>query len=126
MYVFLDLLYKSITIFIDDFNIQSSKMLYHDYIHINFQWCRKAWIAFNHNKIFLAVQKRVLFGYLLLKKNRKSDPKKIKVIVELILSLSIRKVQQTLDHIRWYYEIYNYASTSILIIKLQQKDVKFE
>lgn len=47
---------------------------------------------------------------------RKFDLEKVKVIVELNPPSTIKEVQRTFKHIRWYREvIYNYAITSMSI-----------
>lgn len=70
--------------FIDDFSIQSLKTIHHDYIKTSLQRCKKAKIALNYYKILLAIKREVLLGYIVLKKGRKSNPKKVNVMVESI------------------------------------------
>lgn len=61
------------------------------------------------------------------KKDRESNPQKIKVFVELKPPSMVKEVQRTLRHIEWYWKvIQDYAILSMFITRLIQKDVKFE
>lgn len=53
---------------------------------------KKARITLIYDKIFLAVKKRVVLGYVVLEKGRKSDSKKVKAIVKLNHPLIIKEV----------------------------------
>ena len=70
MYIFTDLLFKSMTVFMDDFNTQSNTNQ-----HVE---CVRE--ALNPDKTFLDIQRRVLLDYVVSEKGREPDPDKIAVI----------------------------------------------
>ena len=126
-HAFSDLLHTSMTVFIDDFSTQSSRVSHLACVRESFERCRKARIALNPDKIFLAVQRGVLLGYVVSKDGREPDPEKVRVITELPPPTDVKGIQRTLGHVGWYRElILDYATISLPISRLQQKAVKFE
>lgn len=125
-YTFFDLLYKSMMVFIDDFSTQSSKINHLECVRASLQWCQRTKVVLNLDKIFLAVQKGVLLGYVVSKNGREPDPKKIKVIVELKPPSIVKEVQRILGYIGWYWEVIkDYAILSMPITRVIQKEIKF-
>jgi len=64
MYIFTDLLFKSMIVFVDDFSTQSNVS---DYLHCvkeTLVRCRKMRLALNPDKTLLGVNKEVLLGYV--------------------------------------------------------------
>ena len=57
MYIFTDLLFKSMTEFVDDFSTQSSASLYLECVRESWIRCRRMQLALNLDKTFLGVQK---------------------------------------------------------------------
>lgn len=126
-HAFSDLLHTSMTVFIDDFSTQSSRDEHLACVKESFERCRRTGIALNPDKIFLAVQRGVLLGYVVSKHGREPDPEKVKVIADLSPPTDVKGVQRTLGHIGWYREVIpDYATISLPINRLQQKAVKFE
>ena len=83
MYIFTDLLYKLMTIFIDDFSTQFSVSSHLECIRKTLVRCKKMQLALNPDKTLLGVHKRILLGYVVSEKGREPDPDKIAVIGEL-------------------------------------------
>ena len=83
MYIFTDLLFKSMTVFVDDFSSQSNV---NDHLHCvreTLVRCRKMRLALNPDKTFLGINRGVLLGYVVSEKEREPDPEKIVAISEL-------------------------------------------
>ena len=59
MYIFTDLLYKSMIVFVNDFSIQSSSSQHLGCMREALIRCRKMQLAFNTDKTFLGVQNKV-------------------------------------------------------------------
>ena len=124
---FSELLHNSMTVFIDDFSTQSSEAEHLECVRRSFACCRRAGIALNPSKIFLAVKRGVLLGHVVTAAGREPDPTKVEVIVNLQPPTNVKGVQRALGHIGWYREaIHDYATKAIPITKLLQKAVKFE
>ena len=68
MYIFTDLLFKSVTVFVDDFSTQSSASSHLECVREALFRCRKMQLALNPDKTFLVVHKGVLLGYVVSKK----------------------------------------------------------
>ena len=127
MYIFTDLLYKFMTIFIDDFNTQSNTSQHIGCVREALIRCRKMQLALNPDKTFLDVHKGVLLGYVVSKNGREPDPDKITVITELPTPTNVKGIAKLLRHVGWYRElILNLSKIAVLIIPLLKKVVKFE
>ena len=83
MYIFTDLLYKFITVFIDDFSIQSNANQHIGCIREILIRSRKMQLALNPDKTFMGVHKGVLLGYMVNENGREPYPDKIMVIDKL-------------------------------------------
>ncbi len=126
-YAFSDLLHKSMTVFIDDFSTQSNAETHLECVQEAFNRCRKAGIALNPEKLFLAVVKGILLGYVVSKDGREPDPEKVAVIKNLAPPINVKGVERMLGHIGWYRELIpDYATRTVPITRLQRKLVKFE
>lgn len=79
-------------IFIDHFSIHSFRIIYHKSIKASLQSCKKVMIALNPDKIFLVIRRKVLLGYIVSRKGREPNSKKVKVIVELLLLSTIKEI----------------------------------
>ena len=80
---FSELLHDSMTVFIDDFSTQSSEAEHLECVRKSFACCRRAGIALNPSRIFLAVKRGVLLGHVVTAAGREPDPTKVEVIVNL-------------------------------------------
>ena len=80
MYIFTDLLFKYMTVFVDDFSTQSSASTHLEYVREALIRCRKMQLAWNLDKTFLGVQRGVLLVYVVSEKGREPDLIKIAVI----------------------------------------------
>ena len=69
MYIFTDLLFKSITVYIDDLSTQSSTRECVREALIRYRQMR---LALNPDKTFLGVQRRVLLGYVVSEKRKRT------------------------------------------------------
>ena len=80
MYIFINLLLKFMTIFVDDFSTQSSAREHLRCVREALIRCRKMQLALNPDKTFLGVQRGVLLGYVVSEKRREPDLNKIALI----------------------------------------------
>ena len=125
-YIFADLLYKSMAVFIDDFCVHGSKEGHFEDLRAYFELCRQYHVSLNLEKTILFVLRGILLGHLVLEEDRLPDPDKVKVIAELPPPMNVPKVRSALGHIGWYREaIENYANTAIPLTNLTKKDVPF-
>ena len=84
-------------------------------------------MALNPEKTYLAVSRGVLLGYVVSKEGREPEPEKVKVITNLKPPTNVKKVQSVLGHVGWYRELIpDYATITLPITKLQQKNSKFD
>ena len=97
MYIFSDLLYKSMTVYIDDFNTQSSVGDHLECVREALKRCRKVRLALNPEKTYLAVQRGILLVYVVSEKGREPDPKKITVINELSAPTNAKDIDKLLS-----------------------------
>ncbi|OAE35250.1 hypothetical protein AXG93_1162s1260 [Marchantia polymorpha subsp. ruderalis] len=101
MYIFTDLLYKSMTVFVDDFSTQSSAGEHLQCVREALIRCRRMQLALNPEKTFLGVQRGVLLGYVVSEKGREPDPDKIAVIEGLATPTNAKGVAKLLGHVGW-------------------------
>ena len=127
MYIFTDLLYKSMTVFIDDFSTQSNSSQHLGCVREALVRCRQMQLVLNPDKTFLGVQKNVLLGYVVSEKGREPDSKKIAVINELAIPTNAKGIAKLLGHVGWYRELIpDYAKIVVPITQLLKKVCKFE
>ena len=127
MYIFSDLLYKSMTVYIDNFSTQSSVGDHLECVRKALKQCRKVRLALNPDKTYLAVQRGVLLGYVVSEKGMEPDLEKIVVIDGLAAPTNAKGIAKLLGHTGWYRELIpGYAKIALPITKLLRKDVKFE
>ena len=125
--IFSDLLYKSMTVFIDDFSIQSSAILHLEYVGKALVRCRKMRLALNPDKTFLGVYKDILFYYVVSENERELDSNKIAVIDELLTPANAKGIAKLLRHVGWYRELIpNFSKIAVSITQLLIKNYKFE
>jgi hypothetical protein len=126
-YAFSDLLHKSMTVFIDDFSTQTSGDEHLAAVRESFKRCRQVGISLNPEKLYLAVIRGVLLGYIVSAKGKEPDPEKVDVIVNLKPPTDIKSMQRTLGHMGWYRDlIQDYASISAPLTNLIKKASKYE
>jgi hypothetical protein len=82
-YAFSKLLHKSMDVFIDDFNTQTSREEHLEMLKTCFQRCREVGISLNPKKVYLAMVRGILLGYVVSKKGKEPNPDKVEVIVNL-------------------------------------------
>ena len=85
MYIFTDLLFKSMTVFIDDFSTQCSISHHLKCLREALIRYRNMQLALNPDKTLLGIQRGVLLGYVVSEKRREPDLDKIAVIDGLLL-----------------------------------------
>lgn len=126
MSIFSDLLYKSMTAFIDDFSTQSECEPHLACVRESFERCRRSRMALNPDKTYMALLRGILLGYMVSKHGREPEPAKIKTIQELTPPTTVKEVQRVLGHTGWYRElIENYATIAAPITCLQRKNTRF-
>jgi hypothetical protein len=101
-YVFSELLRKSMAVFINDFSTQTSREEHLEMLRACFQRCREVGISLNPEKVYLAVVRGILLGYVVSKKGKEPNPDKVEVIVNLQPPTTVKQIQKVLGHIRWY------------------------
>ena len=80
MYIFTDLLLKSITVFVDDFSTQYSASTHSKCVRADLIRRKKLQLALNPDKTLLGVQREVLLEYVANEKGLEPDSNKIAVI----------------------------------------------
>ena len=125
MYIFSDLLFKSMTIYID-FSTQSSTKEHLHCVKEALVRCRQMRLALNPDKTFLGVQREVLLGYVVSEKGREPHPDKIAVIDGLATPKNAKGISKLLGHVGWYRElIADFAKIAIPITQLLKKAIRF-
>ena len=105
MYIFTDLLFMSMMVYIYGFSTQSSTSEHLQCVREALFRCRQMRLAFNPNKTFSRVQKGVLLGYVVRKK-KNPDPNKIIVNIDgLATSKNATGIAKLLGHVGWYREL---------------------
>ena len=126
MYIFSDLLFKSMTVYIDDFSTQSSAKEHVHCVREALVRCRQMRLALNPDKTFLGVKKGVLLGYVVSENGREPDPDKVAVIDELETPKNAKGISKLLGHVGWYRELIpDFAKIAVPITHLLKKDVRF-
>lgn len=97
-YAFLDLLHKSMMIFIDDFSVQSKAIDHLSWIKEVLTRCYQIGIAINPEKFYLAVRWGALLGHIIPQAKKESDLEKVEVIVELHPPKDLSGVRKVLRH----------------------------
>ena len=80
MSIFSDLLYKSMTAFINDFSTQFDFNPHLGCVRESFERCRKSGMPLNPDKTYLALLMSILLGYMVSRKGREPEPDKVKTI----------------------------------------------
>ena len=123
---FTELLFKSMTVYIDDFNTQSTSKDHVESVRLALVRCRKMRLALNPDKTFLGVQRCMLLGYVVSEKGRDSDPDKIAVINGLATPTNAKGIAKLLGHVGWYRELIpDFAKIAVPNTQLLKKDCKF-
>ena len=99
IYIFIDLLFKSMTVFVDDFSTQYSVSSHLEYVREAFIRCRKMQLALNLDKTFLNVQNAVLLGYVVSEKGREPDFDEITMIDRLPTPTNAKEIAKLLGHV---------------------------
>jgi len=89
-------------VFIDDFSTQTTQEEHLKMLRACFQRCREVGISLNPKKVYLAVVRGILLGYVVSKKGKEPDPDKVEVIVNLQPPTMVKQIQKVLGHIGWY------------------------
>lgn len=125
-FIFSDLLHKSMSVFIDDFSVQTSKISHLTAVKECFLRCQKNGLSLNPTKLYLAVERGVLLGYVVSKAGKEPDPEKVEVITNLQPPTSVKGIQRALGHFGWYRDVMeDYATSALPLTKLLRKDTPF-
>ena len=124
MYIFTNLLFTSMIIFIVDFNTQSNRDDHLKCVRLAFVRCRTIRLALSPDKTFLGVQRGVLLGYVVNEKGREPDPDKIAMIDGLATPTNAKGIAKLLGHVGWYQELIpDFAKITVPITQLLKKIV---
>ena len=99
MYIFNDLLFKFMTVFVDDFSTQSDVSNHLHCVREALVRCRKMRLALNPDKTFLGVNREVLLGYVVSEKGREPDPENVVAISELETPTNSKGISKLLGHV---------------------------
>ena len=99
MYIFNDLLFKSMTVFVDDFSTQSDVSNHLHCVREALMSCKKMRLALSPDKTFLGVHKGVLLGYVVSEKGWELDPEKVVAISELETPTNFKGISKLLVHV---------------------------
>jgi hypothetical protein len=126
-YAFSKLLHKSMVVFIDDFSTQTSQEKHLEMLRACFQRCKEVGISLNLDKVYLAVVRSILLGYVVFKKGKEPNLDKVKVIVNLQPPTMVKQIRKVLSHIGWYQElIENYSTCAAPLTNFTKKAIKFQ
>ena len=126
MYIFTDLFFKSMTVYIDDFSTQSSTSEYLQCVREALVRCRQMQLPLNPVKKNLGVQRGVLLGYVVSGNGREHDPDKVAVIDGLATPKNAKGIVKLLEHVSWYIELISgFANIAVPITQLLKKDISF-
>jgi hypothetical protein len=81
-YVFFEFFRKSMVLFIDDFNTQTSQEEHLEMLRACFQRCREVGISLNP-EVYLAVVQGILLGYVVSKKGKEPKLDKVEIVINL-------------------------------------------
>lgn len=112
--IFFDLLHKSMSVFIDDFSTQATKALHVVMYCEYFIQCRQCASTLNPSKLYMAILKNVLLGYVESESSKPSDPDKIEVILNLQPPITIKVIHRVLSHFKWHRNIIEDNATSTM------------
>ena len=87
MFIFSDLLYKLITVFVDDFSTKSDEGSHLECVRKSLTRCRTAKLSLNLEKTYMTVWRGVLLGYVVNEKGKPSDPDKIVYVYYLYATI---------------------------------------
>ena len=96
IYIFTDLLFKSMTNYIDDISTQSSTSEHLQCVKEALVRCRQMRLALNLDKTFLGVQRGVLLGYVVSENGREPDSKRIAIINGLATPKNAKRIAKVL------------------------------
>ena len=126
MYIFTDLLFKSMTVYINNFNTLSTSNNHVESVRLALVRCRNMRLTLNPDKTFLGVHRGVLLGYVMNEKNREPDPDKIAMIDGLATPTNAKGIAKLLGHVGWYMELIpDFAKIAVPITHLLKKDCRF-
>ena len=126
MYIFTNLLFKSMTVYIDDFSMQSTSKNHVESVRLALVRCRNMRLALNQDKTLLGVQRGVLLGHVVSEKGWELDLDKIAVIDGLATPTNAKGLVNLLGHVGWYSKLIpDFAKIAVPITQLLKKDCKF-
>lgn len=99
MYIFIDLLFKSMIVFVDDFSTHSNASDYLQCVREVLIRYKKMQLALNLDKTFLGVNRGVLLWYVVSEKGREPDPEKIKAVSGLATLTNANEIAKSLGHV---------------------------
>jgi hypothetical protein len=99
MYIFIDLLFKSMIVFVDDFSTHSNASDYLQCVREALIRYRKMHLALNLDKTFLGVNRGVLLWYVVSEKGKEPDPEKIKAVSGLATLTNANEIAKSLGHV---------------------------
>ena len=127
MYIFTDLLYKSMRVFIDDFNTLLKSSQHLGCVRETLVRCRQMQLALNLDNTILGVQKDMMLSYMMSKKDREPDLENIAVVGELATPTNAKDIAKLLGHVGWYRELIpDNEKIVVPITQLFKKNYKFE
>lgn len=92
-----------------------------------FECCRRIGIFLNSENIYFVIKKIILLIYIISKKKKEYDLKKIEIFANLPSSNGIKDIQKILRHMDWYCDlIESYSIHASLLINLLKKTTKIE
>ena len=126
MYIFTNFLFKSMTIYINNFSTQSSNDKHVENVKLALVRCRNMRLALNPDKTFLGVQRGILLCYVVNEEGREPDPDKIAVIDGLATPTNAKGIAKLLGHVGWYRELIpDFAKIAVPFTQLLKKGCQF-
>lgn len=112
--------------FLDDWSVYSGKEHHLKILGECMDRCRRARLGLNPKKCRLMVPQGRLLGHIVCKEGLKTDPDKIRVILEMEAPSDVMGVKSFLGHVGYYRRfIKGFAGASLPLEKLTKKGEKF-
>lgn len=122
LHIFDKMFVRSLKAFLDDWSIFSTKDKHITTLRECMERCKRARLALNPKKCKFMVPQGKLLGHIVCKAGLKTDPDKVRIILEMPPSTDVSEVKSFLGHIGYYRRfIKNFAKVSYPLDKLTCK-----
>ena len=103
LHIFHGMLVGNFKAFLDDWSVYSGKEHHLKIIKECLEKCQRARLALNPKKCWFMVPHGRLLGHIVCKEGLKTDPNKIKVILEMEALDNVKGIRSFLGHVGYYW-----------------------